>query len=319
MAHRQDAALQDLRVVPRLGGREHGLDGDVLAAEERHPLALGAGAEQLPHLPVHPQGRTVLPPEQVRASRQTAEALPEMRLEGAERQLAAVGGLVDVVAGEGAGERQPLTHRLPPSRLGGPGGEVGVEAGVEKGDIDPLPLARALPLEEGGEDGGDQAPGADLVGDLDGRHRGSRGERPGDRLIGEIVAGPGGVGAVLSPARDRADHQPGVARPQLLRRKSEAGERPRPEALDHHVGPRDQLRQRLAACRSLEIESHALHPGEEDRAERANPLAHRRRCPQRIAELRLLHLDYPRPQVRQQPRRERSGKMAGEVDDEKTG
>ena len=90
------------------------------------------------------------------------------------------------------------------------------------------------------------APGADQVGDLDRRHRGGRGERPGDRLIGEVVAGPGGVGAVLPPARDRADHQPRVARPQLLGREAEAGERPGPEALDQHVGPREQLRQRLA-------------------------------------------------------------------------
>ena len=110
-----------------------------------------------------------------------------------------------------------------------------------------------------------------------------------------------------------------MARPQLLGREAEAGQRPRPEALDHHVGPREQLRQRLAPRLGLEIEGHALDPGEEDGAERAHPLAHRRRHAHRIAELRLLHLDHPRPQVRQQPRRERPGKMAGEVDDEETG
>jgi hypothetical protein len=139
--------------------------------------------------------------------------------QGRESEPVAVGGPVEVVAGERAGERQRLPDLLAPAGLRRPGGQVGVGRGIEERRIHVTTLARLLPLIEGGEDGGDGAPRPHDVCHRDSRHGVRGGQGPCHGLIGEVVPGAAGVGPVLSPAGDRAVDEVRVAGAELVRRE----------------------------------------------------------------------------------------------------
>ena len=154
-----------------------------------------------------------------------APVLPELRLERAERDPAAVLGLVGEVAEDAArqldlaaaghvllAEVARHDHRQPRQRA------------VGHRDVDELPLARALALVQRGEDSDrrHQAAAAevrDLAGRLDRRAvRGARSDRAGRSAPGSWcrarsarVSGP-----VLAVARDRAVDEPRVALAQRL-------------------------------------------------------------------------------------------------------
>ena len=190
-----------------------------------------------------------------------AEALPEVGLQGGEGEDVAFGGAVEVVAGEGAGERQGLADLPGASRLGGPGGEVGVHGGVVEGGVDALPLRRcggARPRRRGWRRPALQAPVRSASGAAGMAVGACRSEGSGDGLIGEVVAGAGGVGAGLAPAGDRAEDQPRMAGTQLLRREAQARQGAGTEAFEEDVGALQQRLQDRAARRLLEIEGDAL-------------------------------------------------------------
>src|SRR5204863_6788685 len=112
-----------LRQARLLGGPD-GADGDVLVLEELEPVRERPRREQLLELGVAVGGAA----EEVGATGELDQALPERRLERGDGQTASVRGLVDPVAGELARER--AAER---GELGGDGC---------KRDDDPLSAAR---------------------------------------------------------------------------------------------------------------------------------------------------------------------------------
>jgi hypothetical protein len=147
------------------------------------------------------------------------------------------------------------------------------------------------------------------------RHVRAAGQRAGEGLVAEVVAGAVGVRPFLPPAGDRADHQPRIATPQVGGRQAEARQGAGAEALHQHVGRQQQVLEALAGRRTLEVEGEALVAGQQHRRQRAAALLALRVVAHRIAEPRLLHLDHPRPHVRQQPGHQRPRQIAAQVDD----
>src|SRR5262249_8365394 len=112
----EDAARDVLRMRKHLVELEHRLAADVLAPEARQPLGAGLAGEDGSDLAadplLHPRPADQLaeiaaPPDGL------VEREPELRLERAERQVLAVAGGVDAVAGEAAvqGLRAPRRPR----------------------------------------------------------------------------------------------------------------------------------------------------------------------------------------------------------------
>ena len=90
----------------RLGERRNRPDTDLLAVEQREPVRQRAAREEAGELRAQRSlGGLVLPRRELRRAEQLAGAAEEGRLERGERQVAAVGGRVRLVAGEAAGEQ----------------------------------------------------------------------------------------------------------------------------------------------------------------------------------------------------------------------
>ena len=121
--------------------------------------------------------------DEVGAVDQLAEALPELQLDRGHREEAAVGRLVDAIAGEAAGQRALRLSAQPVRRE-----PVGV---VRHRDDEVLATPRLLTLEQRGEnldDGEERAAGE--IGDLHGRQcRCGVREQPGPAGVVEIVPG----------------------------------------------------------------------------------------------------------------------------------
>ena len=242
-------------------------------------------ATSLRHLVVRALASCVLEVVQVGAAGGVAEAAPRS---GARAQPTASAPpsrvRVDAVAGQGAGERQRLAdlarRRRPPPPSPVTLACTAASSSAWSIQAPPPSPRRARAREQRREHRRRRALHApDDVGDRDRRRRRRGGQRAGDRLVGEVVPGARRVRPVLPPAGERADHQPRVALAQLLRRQAEARQRAGAEALEQHVGAREQAAQRLHRRRLLEVERHALDAGEQQRRERA--LAARPAAPRR--------------------------------------
>ena len=138
---------------------------------------------------------------------------------------------------------------------------------VDHGGVDDLPLAAALGFEQGAHhaEGQEHAPAAEVAHHVQRRRRALApttevGEGAGQRDVVDVVAGPGGVGAVLAPAGHAAEHQLRVAGQAHLGPDPEALHHAGPEALDDGVGRLDQLEQRLHTVGVLEVDPDGAPP-----------------------------------------------------------
>ena len=203
---------------------------------------------------------------------------------------------------------------------------------VEQGAVDGGPLPRGGPSDQRRLDGVGGVEAREQVGDGHaGLDRGAvrlAGDRHGaaHALDQEIVAGAGRVGAVLTEARDRADHEAGVQRAERGGVEAVAREAPDLEVLHHDVGvAREAAHQRLpvgrveigrdaalAAVAAVEIGGAEVRPvggGDEGRP----PL------PRVVARAGALDLDDIGAEVRQQLAAPGAGQDAGQFEDADAG
>ena len=236
---------------------------------------------------------------QLRAADHLAEAEEELGLERADREQAAVGGLVDPVAGEAAGEEARQRVAAEPVR------DEPVRA-VRHRDRQPRATAGALPLEQGGEHLDDRAERAR------GEVRGLDRRQPRRRVLEH--AGPAEVVQVVSRARrvrpvgaeagDRAvDDRIG----HVVRADSEPGGDSGTEALEHDVRAPQQGARELWI--GLEV------AGDRFLAPVQRLVPRGRHVPHRVA-LGRLEPDDARAQSQQLAGGERTREVAGQVDDE---
>ena len=168
--------------------------------------------------------------------------------------------------------------------------------GLEQRGFDPLALAGLLPRLQGRQHAdGEVEAGAD-VGDgernaigravLGAGHR----HQAGHRLDHEIEAAAAGIGSGLAEARDRAQHQPGIARVQGIPTQAQPLHHAGTEILQHDVGTVDQLPEDFQIGRILEIEPDAALVAVPQHEGRALALDEGRRAAHGIA-LRAFDLD----------------------------
>ena len=199
--------------------------------------------------------------------------------------------------------------------------QSGEQAG-EQVDLDPLAEAGAFPVQQRGQDAGDQVLAGEHVdhGDPDLRRiavsrTGDRHEAA-DRLDQEVV--PGGVAAAPTEAGDARVDQRRSARGQRLVAETEALHRARPEVLDHDVGRCGELKCGRSSLRCGEIECYAalvaVHRQEVGRLTTRG--GGRLPAPRLVARTRSLHLDHVRAEVPERHRGERPSEHAGEVGDD---
>src|SRR5262245_2999851 len=134
--------------------------------------------------------------------------------------------------------------------------------GLEQGGVHPLAAPRALAFEQGHEHAlgeieprgqvcdGNAHPHGALSGDS------GDGHQPAHPLSDLVVAGAIAIGAVLAESGNRGIDQPRVHGAQSLVVDAQTELDVGAEVLHHHVGPRDQALENLAAPGGLEIEGH---------------------------------------------------------------
>ena len=240
-----------------------------------------------------------VPLRQLRAADHLAEPEEELRLERADREPAAVGGLVDPVAGEAAGEEARQRVAAEPVR------DEPVGA-VRHRDRQPRAAAGALALEQGGEhldDGAERAGGE--VGGLQRRQPGRRVlEHAGPAEVVEVVAGARRVRPVGAEAGDRAvDDRLG----HVVRADAEAGGDSGTEALEHDVRALQQGARELRL--GLQVAGDRLLAPVQRLVPRGRDVPHR-------VALGRLEPDDARAQSQQLAGGEGAREVAGQVDDE---
>ena len=180
---------------------------------------------------------------EVLAADDVAEVLPEVRLLRAERDPAAVRGLVDVVVRVRAGEAAGAGARRLASRqqIGDGRGEQ-VEHAVGHREVDVLASADPVAGEQRRADreGGHRPAAGEVREDVERDRRllprpPDRSQRPGDRDVVDVVPHHQPVGAVLPVARERAVDDTRVDARDRLVVDAEPLHHARPEALEDHV------------------------------------------------------------------------------------
>jgi hypothetical protein len=198
-------------------------------------------------------------------AQEIAEPGEELGLEGSDGDVAAVGCLVDAVAGEPAG--QQLRNRLARESVR----RKAVRA-VSHRDDDMRAPACLLALDQGGEDLGHRPErSGGKISDLNGRQGGSGvGEDAGPAEVVEVVSGPQLVPPSEPEAGDRAvdDSLGEVCGPD-----AEPCGDARAEALDDHVGLRAQRPPPFGL--ELQVARHRLLAGVEGFVPARGEVAHR--------------------------------------------
>ncbi len=190
---------------------------------------------------------------------------PELRLERADADVLAVGGLVEVVPGRAAVEQASRAasaveaHRREARRDG-----VEVRRAVDDRGVDDLSLPAGACLEERGEDPDHEVrrPAAEVAEQVAREVRAvavlaEAVEGAGDRDVVHVVAGHLRPRSVLAPAGHPAVDQPRVAGQARVGAEPEPLGRAGPQALDQDVGALDEPQHRLDGGRLLEVEGDA--------------------------------------------------------------
>lgn len=186
----------------------------------------------------------------------------ELRLQGADGQVAAVGGLVGAVVRAAAVQEVGPAPVLP-----GAGGEHAVQQGgqvggaVHDGGVHDLPGAVHARVVQRGEDADDQVEGAarEVAEEVGGHGRGPVGvadqaEGAGEGDVGHVVSGARGERAVLAPAGHAAVDQPGVAGVAVTGADAEALGDAGAVALDQDVGALGEVEDAGGPVGGLEVD-----------------------------------------------------------------
>ncbi len=239
---------------------------------------------------------------EVGPAEQLAEADEELRFQGRDGEVPAVGGLVDPVRGEPA--RQEARQRVAADAVR----DEPVRA-VRHRDRQARAVAAALALEQRGEDlgHGRECPGGE-IGRLDRRETGSgvlENARPAE--VVEVVTGALRMWPVAAKARDRAVDDP---LGHVVRADTEPLGHAGPKAFEDDVGPSAERAAQLRL--GLQVAGDRFLAGVQSRVPR------RREVPHRIA-LRRLQPDDAGTQPQQLARGVRAGQVPREIDDELPG
>jgi hypothetical protein len=305
-------------VFRRLEDREHRREADVGAFHERAPLLAGLRAEDLGELRLQcrPLGGVHLRSEGLRIeSRLLHEERVELRLDGTDADVFAVGRLVGVVEVRATVEEIGAAVGRE-AALRGEGEEHRHEGGgtVDHGRVHDLPLSRTLGLEESADhaEREQHAAAAEVADQVQGRHGpltgatdGVQGTRQAD--VVDVVARSLSHGSVLSPAGHAPVDEFRVAGEAVVGTEAETFGDARAEALEEAVGALDQAQHRFHALRVLEVH------GDGATVPRQYVL---RRRPSRRGTFDTDHL---RAHVRKHHAAEGTGTDAREFDDPDTG
>ena len=230
---------------------------------------------------------------------QLAEPREELRLERPDRQMPSVGGRVDPVAGEAAGEKARERIAAQPVR------DEPVRA-VRHRDRQPGAATRACPLEQRCENLGHCSECARCeVGRLErrqARRRVLEHARPAE--VVQVVTRPRCVRPFGPEARDRAVD--GRLR-HVVRADAQPFRDARPEAFEDHVGAGEQGSSERKL--RLQVDRDRLLAGVQRLVPGPGDAAHR-------VAVGLLEPDDPRAEPQQLAGRERARQVAGHVDDE---
>jgi hypothetical protein len=324
------AAGAEVGVRHRLGNREHGRDrhADLLQRRDHRLVALG-GRE--PSFDRRDDLVAVLDPPRVRrvalvrdhlgATHQAAERRPTVVHERHDDQIA-------LLPAEDSG-RTDLRMVMPRAdrRDGAAGGTVElhvdlvtVEVGVEDRDVEILPLARPLAVEERASDRAHRVrAGRDVAETEHRQHREAfriadhvRHARVG--LGDEIVARLLRERSRLAERGDRAHDDLRVQRADVLVTEPHAADRSRRVVLDEHVDLGRELAEQRPSLRALHVDAEALLPAVLLHVIRAPPVLHERQTAAEIALRRDLDLDHLRTHLDQETSAGRPGEHLREVE-----
>ena len=224
------------------------------------------------------------------------------------------------VAGHRAGRpaAAPLLRAAGEPVVGGLGPER-VEDRVEQRQVDHLAPAAVhlhLPERRHGREGASEA--GDRVGEIHRRQDGlaireavhvGEAREPLDQ---RAETGTTPVGSCLAPTRNPHDHEPRLDRVQLGGRETHGLERSRPEALDQHGGPGNELADQRDGVRMPEVEAEAALVARMDLPGRLDAVD--APAPQRVTVARL-DLDDVGAEIGEVLAEQVAGDEAGQVDD----
>ena len=218
-----------------------------MIGEEAHPLVAVARGEERGHGRPRVHARLALlplAPGQLRPAQRGAEALPELRLQGPDREPSAVAAAVhrirridagQLVTGLGAGQRPRHRHRGQGQRR------------AQQRDVHVLAAARALPRLQRSQDPDDGEQPGGHVDDLGPGHdrtavRIAVGpEESSERAVPDVVTRPRGVRPVLPVPGDRAIHETRMRLEELAGTEPAPRQHARAEALYEDVRQPGQL------------------------------------------------------------------------------
>ena len=238
----------------------------------------------------------------------------ELRFDGADRDVLAVGGLVSVVEVGAAIDDVGALLEVPEAH-GPQAVDHGHENGgpVDHGGVDHLTLPGGLRFQEAADDaeGHEHAAAAEVAHHVDRRNGHLTGpaemrQGAGQGDVVDVVPGHRGVRPLLAPAGHAAVDEAGVA--------GEAGVRPDPEPLGH-AGP-EWLDESVGALHEPEDEFHRIGVLEVDADRSAAPVEDvGRKGVEPPGAGRPFEADDFRPHVGQHHAGERAGADAGDLDD----
>ncbi len=186
----------------------------------------------------------------------------ELRLDRPDRHVLAVGGLVGPVVRRAAIEHERLALVLERPVALHPPHHLSEDADtVHHRGVDHLALAGSLPLVQRGDDAEQHEHRATAEVGHQVQRRDGRPvavadgmQRPGLRQVVDVVARGLRERAVLTPPGDAREDQPRVDRRALVRPDAEPLARAGAEAVEQHVGLRDEVQQQLRVVLDVEVD-----------------------------------------------------------------
>ena len=322
--------LAHLLVAHHLVQMEHRFTAAVRVGKQLGPLGQASAAEQVRDLALQfllvRAGLEIGGRVPVRAADGPAEQAPELRFQGAQGHVAAVAGLVEVVAGKAVVEEivGQTRHDAIPQILA-PAQAMPAQGAIGHGDVDVLAPAQPLPGKQGGGNAeGSKQGAAAQVGDLHpGQGRAALaaavGEHAVERQVVDVVPGPLRPRPVRAVAGDGAVDEPGIDRLQRREPQAQPVHDPGSEPLQDHVRLCRQPLEDLLALRLFQVQGQRALVAVEDHVVAAVVAQQRRPPADVVPALGIFHLDHISAEIRQQHGAERPRQQTRQVEHFHTG
>ena len=322
--------LAHLLVAHHLVQVEHRFTAAVRVGKQLGPLGQASAAEQVRDVALQfllvRAGLEIGGRVPVRAADGPAEQAPELRFQGAQGHVAAVAGLVEVVAGKAVVEEivGQTRHDAIPQILA-PAQAMPAQGAIGHGDVDVLAPAQPLPGKQGGGNAeGSKQGAAAQVGDLHpGQGRAALaaavGEHAVERQVVDVVPGPLRPRPVRAVAGDGAVDEPGIDRLQRREPQAQPVHDPGSEPLQDHVRLCRQPLENLLALRLFQVQGQRPLVAVEDHMVAAVVAQQRRPPADVVPALGIFHLDHISAEIRQQHGAERPRQQTRQVEHFHTG